>query len=178
MPQLSPPREQEPPYVLDPRYSRTDFPWSARLAEENARGEPLALLDDRGLLADMARLKQRALDPASSKMVPPPQPAAPPSAKVAASRPERPRTAPPGGRKDAPSSVTGDLATRVARLQQQALRDELVGPRATREHAQRGLGAYMRAVTVQQHQPAKRMVAFAGLEDVSDGVHKAKDEGA
>ena len=36
-PQLSPPPEQEPSYVLDPRYSRTDFAWSARLAEENAR---------------------------------------------------------------------------------------------------------------------------------------------
>lgn len=36
-PQLSPPPEQEPAYVLDPRYSRTDFAWSARLAEENAR---------------------------------------------------------------------------------------------------------------------------------------------
>ena len=36
-PQLSPPPEQEPAYLLDPRYSRTDFGWSARLAEENER---------------------------------------------------------------------------------------------------------------------------------------------
>lgn len=35
--QPPPSSEQEAAYVLDPRYSRSDFPWSARMTEENER---------------------------------------------------------------------------------------------------------------------------------------------
>ena len=36
-PQQAPPPNQEPAYLLDPRYCRSDFAWSARLKEENER---------------------------------------------------------------------------------------------------------------------------------------------
>ena len=67
-------------------------------------GEPLEVLDDRALLADMARLKQRAnypdgkTLPQSPRIAPPGVP--PPSTKSAPSlRPTRPSTAPTVGRR-------------------------------------------------------------------------------
>ena len=80
-------------------------------------GEPLEVLDDRALLADMARLKQRANYPdgktlPQSPRIAPPVP--PPSTKsVPSLRRTRPSTAPTGGRRT-PFAATPLIEARAA----------------------------------------------------------------